>query len=79
VLPPKVKEFIYIAIDASVTHLHAPGTRVHIQNALNYGATKEEIMEIFEIISSLGIHSMILGMPILTELTKNQGINKKQD
>jgi alkylhydroperoxidase/carboxymuconolactone decarboxylase family protein YurZ len=44
VLPPKIKEFIYIAIDASCTHLYPSGTRVHIQNALKYGATKEEIM-----------------------------------
>jgi alkylhydroperoxidase/carboxymuconolactone decarboxylase family protein YurZ len=44
VLDPKVREFIYIAIDASTTHLHASGTRVHMKNALRYGATQQEIM-----------------------------------
>jgi hypothetical protein len=26
-LPPKIKELIYVAIDASTTHLYTPGTR----------------------------------------------------
>ncbi|MEC8109578.1 MAG: carboxymuconolactone decarboxylase family protein, partial [Pseudomonadota bacterium] len=43
VLEPKVKEFIYIAIDAATTHLYEPGLRIHIENAFKYGATKEEI------------------------------------
>lgn len=67
VLPPKVKELIYIAIDTSCTHLHQSGTRVHIKNALRLGATKEEIMEVFELVSVLGIHSVTMGVPILME------------
>ena len=66
-LPPKVKERIYIAVDASTTHLHAPGTRTHVRNALRHGATREEIMEVFELISVLGIHSTTHGVPILME------------
>ena len=76
VLPPKVKELIYIAVDASCTHMHARGTRVHIQNALKYGATKEEIMEVFELISVLGVHSVTHGVPILLEELENA---KKDD
>ncbi|MCO6419040.1 carboxymuconolactone decarboxylase family protein [Siccirubricoccus sp. KC 17139] len=67
VLEPKVREFIYIAIDASTTHLHAPGTRVHMKNALRYGATRQEIMEVLQLISVLGIHSVTHGVPILVE------------
>ncbi|WP_319406261.1 carboxymuconolactone decarboxylase family protein [uncultured Desulfosarcina sp.] len=70
VLAPKIKELIYIAIDTSCTHLHAKGTRVHIKNALKYGATKEEIMEVFELVSILGIHSVTMGLPILVEELK---------
>lgn len=70
VLPPKIKELIYIAIDASCTHLHAVGLRVHIKNALKYGATREEIMEVFELASVLGIHTLTLGVPILVEELK---------
>jgi alkylhydroperoxidase/carboxymuconolactone decarboxylase family protein YurZ len=67
VLSPKVKELIYIAVDAAATHLFMPGTRQHIQNALNYGASKEEIMEVLELVSVVGIHACTLGVPILVE------------
>ncbi len=66
-LEPKFKELIYIAIDSSTTHLYAPGLRIHIQNALKYGATKEEIMEVFELTSVLGIHTCTEGVPVLLD------------
>lgn len=66
-LEPKVKELIYTAIDASTTHLYEPGLRQHIRNALRYGATKEEIMEVLECTSVLGIHTCTLGVPVLME------------
>ena len=66
-LEPKVKELIYVAIDASTTHLYEPGLRQHIRNALGYGATKEEIMEVLELTSVLGIHSCTMGVPVLIE------------
>lgn len=71
VLEPKVKELIYTAIDASTTHLYEPGLRQHIRNALGYGATKEEIMEVLELTSVLGIHTCTLGMPVLMEELAN--------
>lgn len=67
VLEPKIRELIYTAIDASTTHLYEPGLRQHIRNALGYGATKEEIMEVLELTSVLGIHTCTLGVPVLME------------
>lgn len=67
VLPPKFKELIYIAIDASTTHLYGPGVRRHIRNALKLGATRDEILEVLELTSVLGIHACNLGVPILAE------------
>ena len=66
-LPQKVKEFIFIAINAATTHLWAPGVRRHIQNALREGATKEEILEVIQLTSIMGIHSIALAAPILAE------------
>ena len=66
-LAPKVKEFIYIAIDTSATHMFKPGLRIHVQNALKHGATRAEIMEVLELSSEMGIHSCSTGMPILVE------------
>lgn len=67
VIEPKVWEFIAIAVDASCTHLYAPGTRRHIRKALELGATKEEIAAVLQGVSVLGIHTSSLGMPILLE------------
>ena len=66
-LEPKFKELIYVAMDASTTHLYEPGLRVHIRNALGHGATKEEVMEVLELVSAIGIHACTMGVPILIE------------
>jgi alkylhydroperoxidase/carboxymuconolactone decarboxylase family protein YurZ len=73
-LSPKEKELIYIAIDAATTHLYEPGLRQHIQNALGHGATREEIMEVYELVSVLGIHACTLGVPVLLEELETAGV-----
>lgn len=75
VLEPKVKELIYIAIDASTTHLYEPGLRIHIQNALKYGATKEEIMEVYQLVSVLGLHTCTMGVPALIDEMQKAGMD----
>lgn len=66
-LAPKEREFMYIAIDASTTHLYDPGLRVHYRNALRHGATMEEILEVLKLTSLIGIQSCALGAAILEE------------
>ena len=72
VLSPKVKEFVYIAVDAATTHLYEPGLRIHIANALKYGATKEEIVEVYQLTTTLGIHTCAVGIPILLDELNKQ-------
>jgi len=67
VLEPKIKELIYTAFDVAATHLYSSGLRLHIKNALGYGATREEILEVMELVSVIGMHSCALGVPILLE------------
>jgi alkylhydroperoxidase/carboxymuconolactone decarboxylase family protein YurZ len=67
VLDPKTWELIAIAVDASCTHMYAPGVRRHIRAALELGVSKEEILAVLQAVSVLGIHSMSLGAPILVE------------
>jgi alkylhydroperoxidase/carboxymuconolactone decarboxylase family protein YurZ len=67
-LEPKIQEFIYIAFDATATHLYENGLKLHIENALGYGATAQEILEVMEIASVLGIHAVTSAAPILAEL-----------
>ena len=65
VLDPKTIELIGIALDVSCTHLYAPGVRRHIQRALGFGATKEQITAVLQLASMQGLHSMCLGAPLL--------------
>ena len=49
-LDKKTIELIGIALDASVTHLYAPGVRRHIQRARKAaGATREEITAVLQL------------------------------
>jgi alkylhydroperoxidase/carboxymuconolactone decarboxylase family protein YurZ len=66
-LDPRTKEFIYVAITSSTTHLFEPGIRVHIANAFGYGATAAEVMEVFQLVSLLGIHTATVAAPILEQ------------
>ena len=66
-LEPKFKELILVAINAATTHLYAPGVRRHMRNALRHGATKEELLEVIQLTTLLGIHSCNLAVPILME------------
>jgi alkylhydroperoxidase/carboxymuconolactone decarboxylase family protein YurZ len=65
VLEPKVKEFVYIAIDAATHHLFEPGLRIHIRNALGYGASAAEIMTLLQLLSVEGLRSSSLGAQVL--------------
>jgi alkylhydroperoxidase/carboxymuconolactone decarboxylase family protein YurZ len=67
VLPPKEVELLSIAFDASFTHMYAPGTRRHIQNALKAGASIQEIFEVLKICVAQGVEACNLGVPILEE------------
>jgi alkylhydroperoxidase/carboxymuconolactone decarboxylase family protein YurZ len=66
-LDAKTIQLIGIALDASCTHMYAPGVRRHIQRALKLGATKEEITAVLQLVCMQGVHSMCLGAPILIE------------
>jgi len=79
VLSPKLAELLSIAVDASITHLYAPGTRRHIQTALRLGATTAEVMEVFKICVAAGMQASNLGIPILAaELERAQPTNQGQ-
>jgi len=65
VLEPKVKEFVYITIDAATHHLFEPGLRIHIRNALGHGASPAEIMTLLQLLSVEGLRSSSLGARVL--------------
>jgi len=67
VLSGRLRELIYVAIDASTTHMFDEGTRQHMANALKHGATPQEIMAVLTLASTLGLQSVAFGMAILNE------------
>lgn len=73
-LDDKVKELVYIAVDAAATHMYLPGVRQHVRAALRLGAAPREIMEVLELTSTLGIHAMNIGVPTLVEVLEEKGL-----
>lgn len=71
VLDDKTREFIYIAINAAPTTRNKEGTYRHIKRALELGATKEEIAEIFDLVCCNGIHTITVGVPILSRIVNS--------
>lgn len=77
-LPQKYKELILVAINVATTHMYGPGVRRHIRNALQQGASRDEILEAIQLTTILGIHACNVGIPILAEeLKSQQNIDKK--
>ncbi len=67
VFTPRFVELLSIALDASITHMYATGTRRHIAGALQAGASMEEIMEVLKLCVSFGAETCHLGVPILAD------------
>ena len=61
----KDKELLWLALYASPTTVYVPGIKEHLKKAMDLGATHEEIISVFELISVIGVHSLTVSMPIL--------------
>jgi alkylhydroperoxidase/carboxymuconolactone decarboxylase family protein YurZ len=64
-LTAKERELICIAIDCIVTHVFEPGLVIHIRGALQKGARRDEILEVFHLAALIGLESYILGAETL--------------
>ncbi len=45
--------------------MYVKEVRLHVENAVGYGAMAQEILEVMEIASVLGIHAVTAAAPIL--------------
>lgn len=68
-LQPHERELIYIAIDCTITHTYEPGLRMHIRNALRYGATPPQILAVFQLAGLIGTEGYILGISAVARAT----------
>lgn len=64
----KLRELIYVATCASVTHIHPPGILQHGRNALAAGATPQQLLAVLELVSTLGIATVQLAVSALDEV-----------
>jgi alkylhydroperoxidase/carboxymuconolactone decarboxylase family protein YurZ len=71
-----MKELVYCAFDAASTHLYVPGLKLHMKNALGYGATPQQILEVLEIATLLGLHTAHVASPIIEELTSARTVRQ---
>ena len=72
-LSPKVQSLVSLAVAAASTHLHVPNIQRFTKQALRNGASKQEIVEVLCLTSTLGIHACNIGVPLLVEVLKEEG------
>ena len=73
-LSPADKELIYISYDVASTHLYVPGTKLHIRNALDHGATVGQVLEVMELASMIGVQGITTTMPLLLAELRTRGV-----
>lgn len=67
-LSPLLHHLVAVALDASITHLFETGIRLHVRAALALGGTREQLVEVIQIVSFLGMQSHLVGLPIVVDL-----------
>lgn len=60
-------ELIYVALDASSTHLYGSGLRTHMEKALAVGARPQEIFDVLHLVAAQGIDSVCQAVEILAQ------------
>lgn len=66
-LSPKDSHLIALAAYAQCTQLSGPGVRQHMRAALAHGATAGELLDVCKLITSMGVHAVALGVPVLLD------------
>jgi len=67
-LDVRTRELIFIAVDASTTHLYLQGLDIHIREAFASGCSAADLIEVLLIAAMQGLDSVIAGVELLTEL-----------
>jgi alkylhydroperoxidase/carboxymuconolactone decarboxylase family protein YurZ len=72
-LDPVTASLIEIGVRCAVTSLDAAGASTHIELALAAGATPEQVQEVLTLVSGLGVHSLMVGTPLLARAMRERG------
>jgi alkylhydroperoxidase/carboxymuconolactone decarboxylase family protein YurZ len=68
VLPAKEAHLIALAAYAQCTQLNREGVERQVRAALAAGASSQEVLDVFRLITSMSIHAMVFALPIINEL-----------
>lgn len=77
-LSRKMCELIYVALDGSATHLFRSGLALHMQLALEQGASAEEIVDVLRLATAQGLEGCNVGVGILAEELASAGLKADQ-
>jgi alkylhydroperoxidase/carboxymuconolactone decarboxylase family protein YurZ len=72
-LPPRMVELVYVAVDASATHMFGEGLLIHTRLALARGATPTEVVETLQLATAQGVEGVAMGVEILVDELKKAG------
>lgn len=72
-LAPKDRQLIQMALAVSSTHLDRDGAAFHIREAARLGATREELVQVCQFSTLLGIHTMPMALAVLVEEAARAG------
>jgi len=71
-LSQKDSHLVALAAYAQCTQLSGPGVRQHMRAALASGATPNEIMDVCKLITSMGVHAVVLPVPAMIDEWEKQ-------
>jgi alkylhydroperoxidase/carboxymuconolactone decarboxylase family protein YurZ len=66
-LTRRMVELVYVALDCSATHMFGPGAELHINLALEAGATPRDISDVLKLATAQGLTGTFAGIGILAE------------
>lgn len=68
-LSARMVELIYVALDASGSHLFEAGLRTHMAKALEAGATPADLFDVLHLVAAQGLEAVVQAATILAEET----------
>lgn len=66
-LSARMVELIYVALDASATHLYEAGLATHLRMAREAGATDADVFEVLHLVTLQGLSAVLLAADLLHE------------
>lgn len=74
-LSPRMVELVYVALDASSSHLFEAGLKTHMQKAKECGATAADIFDVLHLVAVQGVVRTSQAVEILNEFSSQEDLS----